>query len=408
MVFDPSSAPCVRVTLSMALSPASSGVRACPSAAGSPGQEALQPSSGSCTDPAPRAAQASARPAAPWVDAGQGGVPTRLEAPPEECVDLPFAGRPVEPHLARGIAYGYLHPEPPHAPFGDMVPAVPAATVCLQARLQPRCEAGCGTSGVRPLVPPSQHAHATPAHGLLGGWLLPPPLARWRDCLPRLTCTQPLPRHHVLQGGGAWLTAGGRQPTPAFQPSIVVPRTLAATPAPPAPPRALFHALPRHAPAPGCSTRCCEGHDAQEASCACWLRHASCPALHAAGEGTRLSSTRGGGQLCRLQVPGGGQLSAWEHPPAGAPHALGRAAVRCGRAPNPSATCRSSPSVAGVLCWPDRRTVSRPQHKDPTCGEAAWSCRHPGGVRKRASSQAQAGLAAQRVCAPEQGVRQPH
>ena len=76
-----------------------------------------------------------ARPAAPR-GAGQGGVLTRLEPASEGCGDLTFTGQPLAPRLARGIAYGYLHPEAPHALFEDMARAA-APAAAARVGLQP-------------------------------------------------------------------------------------------------------------------------------------------------------------------------------------------------------------------------------------------------------------------------------
>ena len=71
-----------------------------------------------------------------FCPATRGGACARLRPPPDcdcgsgggDCgsgaagLDLSHLGQPLDDELARGVAYGYLHPHPPHAPFDASAP----------------------------------------------------------------------------------------------------------------------------------------------------------------------------------------------------------------------------------------------------------------------------------------------
>ena len=55
------------------------------------------------------------------VDGAGGGAQVHLNPLPEalQGADVTFLGPKLPAREARGIAYGYLHPHPPHAAFPD-------------------------------------------------------------------------------------------------------------------------------------------------------------------------------------------------------------------------------------------------------------------------------------------------
>ena len=81
--------------------------------------------------------------------AGQGGVLVRLSPLPQQAErDWAFLGTPAAAATARGIAYGYLHPET-HAPFQDSSPSTECKVAALSSFTCP-CASWPGICGGTP------------------------------------------------------------------------------------------------------------------------------------------------------------------------------------------------------------------------------------------------------------------